>query len=208
MNMANSETEASKHYVLFIDVLYAVVVGETIFTYGEELFNIPSISTLALVVTYISIISSFIFWHNAISKYPHQKPYRFFVDIIVLIVYLGIMFNHSKVDTLFYGFAILYFLYLVWDFLTRREYDKTASRLKTSARNLIIMISVFIMRQLLIYLQTLYPQISTIFVDVTSLVVLAAFILTSQIQDILKVVKMPYQPKGNSVKEKAHQPKR
>lgn len=189
--MANSETEASRHYVLFIDVLYAVVVGETIFTYGEELFNSPSISTLALIVTYISIISSFIFWHSAISKYPHKKPYRFFVDIIVLIVYLDIMFNHSKVDTLFYGFVTLYFLYLFWDLLTRREYDKTASRLKTSVINLVIMISVFAMRQLLFYLQTFYPQSSTVFVDVTSLVVLAAFIIVSQIQDILKVVKMP-----------------
>jgi hypothetical protein len=185
--MANSETEVSKHYVLFIDVLYAVVVGETIFTYGEELFNIPSISTLALVVTYISIISSFIFWHSAISNYPHKKPYRFFVDIIVLIVYLGIMFNHSKIDTLFYGFIILYFLYLLWDFLTRREHGKAASRLTTSAINLIVMISVFIMRQLLIYLQILHPQIPSTVADVVPLVTLAAFIIVSQRQDILRV---------------------
>ena len=182
MNMANGETEASKHYVLFIDVLYAVVVGETIFTYGEELFNSPSISTLALVVTYISIISSFIFWHSAISKYPHKKPYRFFVDIIVLIVYLGIIFNHSDIDTLFCGFVILYFLYLLWDFLTRREHGKTASRLTTSTINLIVVISVFIMRQLLIYLQI--PSTAT---DVVSLVILATFIIASQIQDILRV---------------------
>jgi len=190
--MASGETEASRHYVLFIDVLYAVVVGETIFTYGEELFNLfssPSVSALALVVTYISIISSFIFWHSAISKYPHKKPYRFFVDIIVLIIYLGIMFNHSKIDTLFYGFIILYCLYLLWDFLTRREYDKVVSRLTTSARNLIIVVSVFIMRQLLVYLQTLYPQIPSTVTDVASLVVLAAFIIASQIQNIRRVSK-------------------
>lgn len=185
--MANVETDASKHYVLFIDVLYAVVVGETIFTYGEELFNSPSISTLALIVTYISIISSFIFWHSAMSKYPHKKPYRFFVDMIVLIVYLGIIFNHSKIDTLFYGFVILYFLYLLWDFLTRREYGKAASRLTTSTVNLIMVISVFAIRQLLIYLQIFYPQIPSIVTDAVPLVVLAASIIVSQVQDILSL---------------------
>jgi hypothetical protein len=182
--MANGETEASKHYVLFIDVLYAVVVGETIFTYGEELFNSLSISTLALVVTYISIISSFIFWHSAISKYPHKKPYRFFVDITVLVVYLGIVFNHSKIDTLFYGFVILYFLYLLLDFFTRREYGRGASRLTTSTINLIIVIAVFVIRQYLICLQI--PSTTT---DIFPLIVLATFIIISQMQDILRVSK-------------------
>lgn len=180
--MVNSEVDTSKHYILFVDVLYAVVVGETIFAYGNELFSSLSISTFALVVTYVSIISSFIFWHSAISKFPHKKPYRFFVDILVLITYLGIVFNHPNIDTLFKGFVVLYFLYLIWDFLTRREYGKQASRLNTSTMNLGIVVVILVVHQFLTYLQI--PSVAT---DIGSLTVLLAFIMASQYKDISRV---------------------
>lgn len=115
-SMATTETDDSKHYVLFIDVLYAVVVGETLFTYGEEIFGLfasYSISSIALIVTYVSIISSFIFWHKAISKYPHRNPLRFFVDIMVMVTYIGIVLNHTNLNVVFFGFVVLYSLYLV-----------------------------------------------------------------------------------------------
>jgi hypothetical protein len=203
--MANNEAETSKNYVMFIDVLYAVVVGETIFTYGKELFNSLSISTFALFVTYVSIISSFMFWHKAISKFHHKRPYRFFVDIVVLVTYLGIVFNHANIDALFYGFIVLYSLYLLWDFLTRLEYGKQASRLTTSAINLVIVIVILGFRLFLIY-----KQIPSITIDITSLAVLLVFIVASQIKDILHVskAKSTHQPKSNTFTEQLNQPKR
>jgi hypothetical protein len=202
--MANNEEKDSQKYVMFVDVLYAVVVGETIFSYGKELFSYPpTLATFALVVTYISIISSFMFWHNAISKFPHEKPYRFFVDIFVLVTYLGIVFNHQNIDALFLGFVILYSLYLIWDYLTIREYNKDVSRLKTSLINLGVVFTFCVIRLLLSYW-----QISATEIDVVFLSLIVTFIVVSQLRDIMHVQQLNHQPKGNSLTEKANQPKR
>jgi hypothetical protein len=181
--MANTENRASRHYVSFIEVLYAVVVGETIFTYSEEFFSSPTtLSTFALFVTYCSIISSFIFWHGAIVEYPHKNSSRFFVDITVLIFYLHIIFNHSNIDALLVGFIGLYFLYLFWDFLTRIEHGRKASRLITSTINLCIVGIIYVVRELLVCL-----QISSLATDLFALVTLFLFIIISQVLDILRI---------------------
>lgn len=74
--MAKQGIKDSLHYEIFIDILYAVVIGETIFEYGRELFDPLAISTLAMITVYIAIISSWLFWHKAITRYPHKNPIK------------------------------------------------------------------------------------------------------------------------------------
>jgi len=175
--------QRNTHYEMFIDILYAVVVGEMIFTYGRELFDPLTIPTLAMVIVYIAIISSWLFWHRAISRYPHKNPSRFFIDIIVLVTYLLMMLDHSNPDTVFLGFVILYLLFLVWDLLTRIEYGAGAGRLTSSSISLVLVLFIAIIRHLLLN----FTQISSTILNSIFLFLLIAMIVISQEKDIARV---------------------
>jgi hypothetical protein len=181
----NSSEESKLNYRIFVNILYAVVIGETIFEYANELLSV-SISTLALVVVYTGIISSWLFWNNAIDKYPHVSFKRFITDIIVLLSYMIMMKNHTNLDSVFIGFIFLYSLFVIWDFLTRLEHGAKSSRLKTSVINLIVISLVYATREIIFHY---FEHIIRTHVNVVMLLILLIVIIVTQYMDIKRISK-------------------
>lgn len=179
----SSPKKPNLNYQNFINILYAVVIGETIFEYANDLLSFSN-SALALLCIYAGIITSWFFWNKAISKYPHEKQWRFLVDIAVLIIYIVMMKNHSQPDYVFIGYVFLYMLFVVWDLLTRIRYGKKTSRLKTSFMNLLCVFSILAIRQVIFYFFTLISESTVNTLALTTLIVI---VLTTQILDIRRI---------------------
>ena len=172
------------NYPAFIEVLYAVIVGESLFVYGKELFSPFLVSTWALVVTYMAIISSWLFWHAAVKLYSHNRIGRFIIDIFVLVTYLLIVLDHSNLYTVFFGFVFLYAFFLVWSIFTKKEQNIVANGIRDSSLNLIFGTLISISWVLLIN----YTQISTLILNYLFLIILATFIAITQGRAIKNVM--------------------
>ena len=143
-----TETKPPNYYAVFVDVLYAVLVGETLFQFANEFLKPLETSTFSLSVVYIALFSSWLYWHKAVVKYPHQNIGRFILDMLVLIIYLLMFFNHSNITGVFWGFTSLYFLFFVWAIFRVIEHPVQVQTLKTSLFFFIIMLLLMVVREL------------------------------------------------------------
>jgi fatty-acid desaturase len=75
----------SKHYVSFIDVMFGVMVAESFSSFKEELFA-PSFTLFVLLLSYFTILTSWLFYHRSVNKLAEKEPIRFGIDVIILFV--------------------------------------------------------------------------------------------------------------------------
>lgn len=156
MNPENNKTnvdikkETSEIYAHFIDILFAVVIGQSFALLNSQegykswlaqpSENTFGIATLLLI--YGLVITSWVGYHRSIRFYPIKNPLRFVIDISLLFVYyMGFVSakNFEIIITWIFPFSFL--LYTVWDALRLWEYHAQ----KSSAKDLIkrFLISLF-----------------------------------------------------------------
>ena len=76
----------SRHYISFVDIMFGVMVAESFASFKSELFA-PSFDLLVLLLSYFTILTSWIFYHRSVQILPEEKPWRFAVDIAILFLY-------------------------------------------------------------------------------------------------------------------------
>jgi hypothetical protein len=116
-------------YVSFIDVLFAVVLGQSFILltskddYGtwfmQPYANAFGLFTILLV--YGLIISSWVGYHLSVETYPLQSIWRFFIDIILLFLYYFAFANAGNFGTVLLAITASFSAYVAWD--TFRIYE-------------------------------------------------------------------------------------
>ena len=101
----------------------------------------------------------------------------------MLITYIAIVTYHSSLNVVFFGFVVLYSLYLLWDALTIWDYGEEASRFTSSLVNLGIAFGISVLWFILSRLNPFYA-------DIIALSCLLIFIVVSQIHDIRQLTKI------------------
>ncbi len=126
--------ESSQVYVRFIDILFAVVLGQSFPLVSsvslDPLANAVQLSTFFLM--YVLVVTSWYGYHFSSLRVQSSTP-RWIVDIILLFIYYAGFVTASRVkpDNITFVPVLLVFdatfvLYTVWSVVRLTEYRKTA----------------------------------------------------------------------------------
>jgi multisubunit Na+/H+ antiporter MnhE subunit len=129
----NEEVERSKVFVNFINILFAIVLGQSfvLITLSneqggfKELFmnpaaNVAPISTLFL--SYTLVITSFVGYNVSTKEFPIRYPWRFVIDIILLFTYFALFTTTTNFGLVLLLYSAIFFLYSLWNVVRLVEY--------------------------------------------------------------------------------------
>jgi hypothetical protein len=124
------KTEVSDTYVRFIDILFAIVLGQSFsLLTSEEGFktwlnqpidNAFEIATILLV--YTLVITSWVGYHLSVRVYAINSVWRFIIDISLLFLYYFAFVNSDKFEVVMLIFFLSFLLYAIWDLVRIIEY--------------------------------------------------------------------------------------
>jgi len=118
--LSKSKPRLSEHYISFIDIMFGVMVAESFASFKSELFA-PSFDLFVLLLSYFTILTSWLFYHRSVKIRPEVKPWRFAVDVTILFLYFVLINTHKDFSIIVLSYPILWGLYLVWDWLKSVE---------------------------------------------------------------------------------------
>lgn len=121
----SKENELSKIYVSLIDLLFAVVLGQSFVIISDKnmlpswiadpITSMPLIFNVLLV--YTLIITSWVGYHKSVNKLPIRSVYRFITDIILLFLYYIAFKYVNSIVSLSIIFSLIFILYFIWNLL-------------------------------------------------------------------------------------------
>lgn len=132
------------HFVSFVEIFFAVVLGGSILELHTFLFppNLASPSFWALITVYFTAGTSWIGWHKSTRRYPYSDSrigyVRSVLDALIVGTYAALLFFGSRADKSFvslaennslcwylWGFVVVFVLYLVSGLGRRADYPLT-----------------------------------------------------------------------------------
>lgn len=142
----SEEKKISDIYVRFIDILFAVVIGQSFVLINSEtnfrpwfakpLENAFGIATILLV--YGLVITSWIGYHRSTHVFPIRRPFRFVIDIVLLFFYYMGFVNAGDFELVTWVFFITFLLYVLWDVFRLAEYYDKKDSLRELLKRLVI----------------------------------------------------------------------
>jgi succinate dehydrogenase hydrophobic anchor subunit len=154
-NEEKSRTKISDTYVRFIDVLFAVILGQSFALLTSEqsfktwlnqpIENAFGIATIMLV--YVLVITSWVGYHQSVEKYKIRSVWRFIIDIALLFLYYFAFVNAGKFEIVISIFFLSFLLYTIWDAFRIYEYRTSSTRelwKRFSFSGLFVVISLFV----------------------------------------------------------------
>jgi succinate dehydrogenase hydrophobic anchor subunit len=119
----NTWEKISKTYVGFIDVLFAVVLGQTFVLlaapeYYSTWFASPfqnAFGLATLILVYALVITSWVGYHQSVENYPLKSVGRFLIDIVLLFLYYFAFANAKNFGAVLIAIALSFFAYMLWD---------------------------------------------------------------------------------------------
>lgn len=161
------EKDLSDVYVHFIDILFAVVIGQSFVLLSSEGWfaswlaqpfqNAFGIATLFLV--YVLLVTSWVGYHQSTQSFPIKSVWRFIIDIILLFVYYMGFVYAGNFYTVIAIFASAFTLYTIWDIFRLKEYYSEKKLRRRLLKRLAISVG-FTVGFLIIVL--LYPSICSL----------------------------------------------
>ncbi len=143
----------SDKLIQYVDILFGVVVGQSIIKYIDLIRN-PTLypfAFIALIVVIITVTLSWIGYHKSLYKYPYtaeiltiKRVLRPFNDFLIVVLYTLFLFkiedfkkvpDQINIYTFILCFAGIFFLYITDGFIRVKEYkDHGASMLSLSTK--------------------------------------------------------------------------
>lgn len=131
--MSNKFEAMSKYFVLLIDILYAVTIGEGLTRISKELtlpqntIGFVSIEFLLFVFALVVIFRDWIEYHVAIKERPHRGIKRFALDIIILLVFFFLIRTYKDMEWYLRLLPLFFGATLCWGILERYEWAGTSN---------------------------------------------------------------------------------
>ncbi|MFO7996670.1 MAG: hypothetical protein R6U93_05975 [Dehalococcoidia bacterium] len=143
---------APRHFVTFVEIFFAVVLGASIVDPEIRLLLFPPafarLSFWALIGVYFAAITSWTGWHRSTIKYPYSDSrlgeVRSVVDAIIVATYAALLFFGSRLgggateylSGYLWGFVIVFALYYLAGVIRTAEYHaREASKLHLIRRH-------------------------------------------------------------------------
>jgi 5'(3')-deoxyribonucleotidase len=133
-NKNEGDGRFSHHFVTFVEIFFAVVLGASILRFNEFLFppDLTSRSFWALIVVYFAAVTSWTGWHSSVDKCPYTRSVagylRSLLDAVIVGTYAALLFFGSRVDSslIYYlwGFSAVFVLYFFSGMVRRAEYPE------------------------------------------------------------------------------------
>jgi len=123
------KVDISKLYTKFVDILFAVVIGQSFALLGSPtgfkswFDDIEKYASCFanLMLVYVLVITSWIEYHRSVSEYP-EGVCRFVIDIILLFLYYMGFSYAADLITILMIFTCVFGFYSAWDGLRIIEY--------------------------------------------------------------------------------------
>jgi Kef-type K+ transport system membrane component KefB len=125
----------SDRLVQLIDIVFAVVIAESLARYSDEIVGLSSPRTLvALLGVYVVTVSSWWFYYVSMKKYPYTETRigtaRFAVDLFTVVLYVYLLYSVAQIESsdnvvrYVSGFPFVFVAYIASGILRRWEYKK------------------------------------------------------------------------------------
>lgn len=131
MQTNDSNRESTGFRVDFIDPLFAVVIHigfvEGLMTepWFQE-WRFPTgpewLQALGFCVGLLTVILSWLGYHESIQSKPIKGAMRFVIDVLLLLVYIMMLVKYQSVGRILGLLAVVFFLFVLWDICKVREY--------------------------------------------------------------------------------------
>ena len=140
---AKGEVENSGVYVRFVDILFAVVLGQSFVLltpkygmwFSDWASYIAPIATTLLV--YGLVITSWVGYHRSVKAYPILEPYRFILDISLLFIYYAGIASVEDFRLEALLFICVFVVYALWDLTRLGEYWRRLAASRDERKDLI-----------------------------------------------------------------------
>lgn len=142
-NKNEGDSRLPHHFVTFVEIFFAVVLGASILELHMFLFppDLTSPSFWALIAVYFAAVTSWIGWHKSTVKFPYTDSgagyVRSLLDAVIVGTYAALLFFGSAVENSFFGsrvdnsllyylwgFFVVFFLYFISGRVRRAEYPE------------------------------------------------------------------------------------
>lgn len=128
VQVTRDEADGSRVYVRFIDILFAVVMGQSfvlltskyVAWFGDWASYMAQIATILLV--YALVVTSWVGYHRSAKAYPILHPLRFLLDIFLLFMYYFAFASAGDFGLVMHIFVIVFIAYTLWDLMRLLEY--------------------------------------------------------------------------------------
>jgi succinate dehydrogenase hydrophobic anchor subunit len=150
--VSRKELERSDIYVRFVDILFAVVTGQsfalmTSASGYRDFFvsaNPDFVGIATIFLVYGLVVTSWVGYHKSVKAYPILNPVRFVFDIMLLFFYYLAFASIREFNYLILEFFGAFVLYTLWDWVRMLEYLKRlASKKKREMRFRLLVSLVF-----------------------------------------------------------------
>lgn len=141
-DITEEQKERSNVFVRFIDILFAVVLGQSfVFLSSERGMSAwiaaPSqnLVTFADVgIAYTLVVTSWVGYHYSTRILPIKNVFRFVVDIALLFLYYLTFVNVQSFALISIILFLVFLLYFVWTAIRLVEYPNERKRLNLDTR--------------------------------------------------------------------------
>jgi hypothetical protein len=83
---------------------------------------------LRLIVGIFVVVSGWEWYHRDIRDRPLNRPWRFYIDIAVVITTILFLFSADKEEVWLSSLVLIFALYLLWDAVSALEFRTTAAQ--------------------------------------------------------------------------------
>jgi len=137
IDISDEQKERSAVFVRFIDILFAVVLGQSfVFLSSERGVSVwiaaPSQNLVALAdvcLAYALVVTSWVGYHYSTTKLPMKNVLRFVIDIALLFLYYLAFVNVQSFAVTSVILFFVFLLYFVWNAVRLFEYPNERQRL-------------------------------------------------------------------------------
>ncbi len=144
MDIPQEQQDRSSIFVRFIDLLFAVVLGQSFVLLSSSngvasWLAAPSENIVPLanvVLAYAIVITSWVGYHDSTSKLPMRNVTRFIVDIALLFSYYLAFVNVRSLTNILAIFCVVFVLYFLWTIVRYYEYHDKVSELGLGKRSI------------------------------------------------------------------------
>ena len=142
IDISDEQKERSAVFVRFIDILFAVVLGQSfVFLSSERGVSVwiaaPSQNLVALAdvcLAYALVVTSWVGYHYSTTKLPMKNVLRFVIDIALLFLYYLAFVNVQSFAVTSVILFFVFLLYFVWNGVRLFEYPNERQRLDLVGR--------------------------------------------------------------------------
>lgn len=114
--------DTAKSFGDLVDIIFAVIIAESFVVFVPTQPALSTAEYFVLALSYMTVIVSWVFYHMSKSNNDYRTPYRFVVDLLILLTYWVLVAYISDPSFIVWAYAVMLWFYMLWGVLKISEY--------------------------------------------------------------------------------------